>query len=74
MEVKGKLVNSAQNAFVEERQMLDDSLIANEVIDSMQKRGERGQLCKLDLEKAYNPLIGTTYAGFAKNGVWGRVD
>ena len=42
MEVKGKLVNSAQNAFVEERQMLDDSLIANEVIDSMQKKGKGG--------------------------------
>ena len=33
--------------------MLDASLIANEVIDSMVKGKERGVLCKLDIEKAY---------------------
>ena len=54
--VMNGLVNPAQNAFVEGRQILDASLIANEVIDSMQKRKERGILCKLDIEKAYDQI------------------
>ena len=35
------LVNVAQNAFVEARQILDASLIANEVIDSILRKKER---------------------------------
>ena len=51
-----KLVNSTQNAFVEGRQILDASLIANEVIDSMLKKKEKGVLCKLDIKKAYDKI------------------
>ena len=51
--VMNGLVNTAQNAFVEGRQILDASLIANEVIDSILKK-ERGLLNKLDIEKAYD--------------------
>ena len=51
-----KLVNSAQNAFVEGRQILDASLIANEVIDSMLKKKEKWVLCKLDIKKAYDKI------------------
>ena len=54
--VMNGLVNPAQNDIVEGRQILDASLIANEVIDSMQKRNERGILCKLDIEKAYDRI------------------
>ena len=54
--VMNKLVNSAQNAFVEGRQILDASLIANEVIDSMLKKKEKGVLYKLDIEKAYDKI------------------
>ena len=54
--VMNGLVNPAQNAFVKGRQILDASLIVNKVIDSMQKRKERGILCKLDIEKAYDQI------------------
>ena len=50
------LVNKAQIAFVEGRQILDASLIANEIIDSMVKEKETGILCKLDIKKAYDQI------------------
>ena len=38
------------------RQILDTSLIANEVVDLWQKRKEKGLICKLDIEKAYDNI------------------
>ncbi|KAJ9689584.1 hypothetical protein PVL29_014988 [Vitis rotundifolia] len=54
--VVGKVVSNAQNAFVMGKQILDASLIANEVIDTWQKRKEKGLICKLDIEKAYDSI------------------
>ena len=51
-----QLVNKAQNAFVEGRQILDASLIAKEIIDTMTKKREKGILCQLDIEKAYDRI------------------
>ena len=51
-----KVVSPSQNAFVERRLILDATLIANEVVDSM-RSGNDGELaCKMDIENAYSHL------------------
>ncbi|RVW64393.1 LINE-1 retrotransposable element ORF2 protein [Vitis vinifera] len=54
--VLGKVVSEDQNEFMKGRQILDASLIANEVVDFWQKRKEKGLICKLDIEKAYDNI------------------
>ena len=41
---------------MEGRQISDASLIANEAIDTLLRRKEKGLLCKLNIEKAYDHL------------------
>ena len=68
--IMGRLVNKAQNAFVEGRQILDAPLIANEVIDSMLRKGKKYPL-QIGHRKSLQPdqLEFSTYDS-PKNGVW----
>ena len=49
-------ISQHQNAFEEGRQILDVVLIANEAVDSILRGNEKGILCKLDIEKAYDHI------------------
>ncbi|CAN0838702.1 LINE-1 retrotransposable element ORF2 protein [Linum grandiflorum] len=48
------LVSPHQCAFVSGRQIMDASLVANELIDSRRRSGRSGLVVKLDIEKAFD--------------------
>ena len=52
--VLAKVISTAQNAFVEGRQIMDAMLIVNEAIDSILKSNRGAILCKLDIKKVYD--------------------
>ena len=67
--VAGKVVYLSQNAFVEGKQILDATLIANKAIDSLLNSNESGVLCKLEIKMAYDHLNWDFFApGNAKKG------
>ena len=41
-------------AFLKDRQIMDVSLLANELVDSRVNKKIQGILCKFDIEKAYS--------------------
>ena len=60
---------------MEGRQILHASIIANEMIDSMVKKKEKGVLCKLDVEKAYDKLNWKFLLSVLKEmGFWQQMD
>ena len=60
---------------MEERQILDALLIANEAIDLMLRSNRVGVLCKLDIEKAYDHVSWNFLLEvLRKNGFWTKVD
>lgn len=47
------------NAFIKNRQITNETLIANEVLDWRLKSGAPGILCKLKVEKAFDQVNGS---------------
>lgn len=54
--VMDKLIGECQHAIVEERQVMDTTLVDNEVVDKLLSRNIERVFCKLDIEKAYHHL------------------
>lgn len=52
--VMGSFVSNCQGGFVKGRQITDDILVANELVDGNKRAKEQGLVCKVDLEKAYD--------------------
>lgn len=50
----GGITSPSQGAFVRDRQILDEILIANECVEEMKAKGRKDIVCKVDLEKAYD--------------------
>ena len=53
-EVIAKVLSDSYNDFLQGRQILDTTLIANEAIDSRLRSQKGGVVCKLYIEKAYD--------------------
>ena len=70
--VAGKVVSTTQHAIVEDRQILNAILTANEVIDSRLKSFEIRVICNLYIEKVYNHVNQDFFIGSLekKKGIW----
>ncbi|PNY01535.1 cysteine-rich receptor-like protein kinase, partial [Trifolium pratense] len=54
--VVGNVVSTSQYAFIKGRQILDDILIANEIVDDAKKEKKDLLLFKVEFEKAYDSV------------------
>ena len=48
------IIATTQSAFIEERQILNPVLIANEAVEDNRAKKKKGWILKLDMEKAFN--------------------
>ena len=55
-DVLDEVIGPNQFSFIKGRQILDCSLVANEVIDEIKKKGIGGLIFKVDFEKAYDSV------------------
>ena len=55
-DVMDEVIGPNQFSFIKGRQMLDCSLVANEVIDDIKRKGIGGMVFKVDFEKAYDSV------------------
>ena len=49
-------INGQQTTFVEGQQILDASLMDNELIDEWERKRQKGVVIKLDMEKAFDKV------------------
>ncbi|XP_026444361.1 uncharacterized protein LOC113344649 [Papaver somniferum] len=54
--VMDKLISPVQCAYIEGRQVIHGTLIANDLVDSRLCSGKAGIICKIDLEKAFDRI------------------
>ncbi|XP_019465435.1 PREDICTED: uncharacterized protein LOC109363636 [Lupinus angustifolius] len=54
--VIGSIISSSQSAFIQDRNILDATVVVNEIIHSAKKNKDRCLLLKVDFEKAYNSV------------------
>jgi len=50
------VIDKYQSSFLSGRGLLDNALVANEIVDYLNKGKLRGAIIKLDFEKAYDPV------------------
>ncbi|GJY70868.1 putative ribonuclease H protein [Tanacetum coccineum] len=55
--VVGKVVGDVQNAFIKGRFILDGILIANETVEYLKRKKEKGLIFKVDFEKSYDTTM-----------------
>jgi hypothetical protein len=52
--VINEVINDSYSAFIAKRQILDRSILPNEIRDSMQRKREQGFLFKVGFQKAFD--------------------
>lgn len=51
------MISNSQGPFIAGRQILDQVLLANEVIENYKERKQEGVIFKIDFEEAYDHIV-----------------